>query len=119
MIRKAHENPPPPSAAPTKREFAQGDPLLLPGSNKLQSNPQAVKETQQYTIVWHYLDDISGESAEAGEIETSQGRGRATLDGSQIRGLEVGDLVSVWGRTRFMNWSNHVEHVSMRVFWAV
>lgn len=74
---------------------------------------------QHYTVVWHHLDNISADSAEAEEIELSEGRGRATLDGSTVRQLEVGDSISVWGKARFPEWSNHVERVSVKIYWAV
>jgi hypothetical protein len=82
-------------------------------------NKTAVSQTQENTITWHYLDNIQAESADAEEIERSQGRGRATLDGSVVRTLGVGDSIAVWGRARFPGWSNHVEFISVRVFWAV
>ncbi|KAE8351224.1 hypothetical protein BDV28DRAFT_158937 [Aspergillus coremiiformis] len=99
--------------------FGQGHPLLLPSSHKLQSNRTAVRGTQHYEITWHHLDNLDARSVEAEEIQENQGRGRATLDGSQVRAMQVGDVVSVWGRARFGAWSNHVEQLSVRVFWAV
>jgi hypothetical protein len=92
---------------------------FLPGPGKLQMNKTAVSQTQEYTITWHYLDNIQAESADAEEIERSQGRGRATLDGNVVRTLGVGDSIAVWGRARFPGWSNHVEFISVRVFWEV
>lgn len=65
------------------------------------------------------MDDIRADSAQAEEIEQRSGRGRATLDGRVVRELEVGDSIGVIGRARFGGWSNHVESVSVRVFWAV
>ncbi|KAF7161751.1 hypothetical protein CNMCM6106_008904 [Aspergillus hiratsukae] len=92
---------------------------FLPGPRKLQMNKTAVKQTQEYTITWHYRDNIQAESADAEEIERSQGRGRATLDGNIVRALSVGDSIAVWGRARFPGWSNHIEFISVRIFWAV
>lgn len=85
----------------------------------LQSNRTAIGETEPYTIVWHYLDDIQPDSEQAQEIQEGQGRGRFTLDGSTVRELQVGDAISIWGRTRFSGWSNYVDWLSVRVFWAV
>ncbi|KAB8230190.1 hypothetical protein ETB97_001255 [Aspergillus alliaceus] len=99
--------------------FGQGHPLLLPKSSKLQSNRAAVSGTQHYEITWHHLDNIRADSAEAEEIQHNQGRGKDTLDGTQVRTLQVGDVISVLGRARFGGWSNHVERLSVRVFWAV
>ncbi|EAW15119.1 uncharacterized protein ACLA_057750 [Aspergillus clavatus NRRL 1] len=91
----------------------------LPGPDRIQANKTAVPETQTYHIVWHYLDNIDSRSAEAMEIEHLSSRGRDTLDGRVVRTLEVGDSIAVWGRARFPGWSNHVEYMSVRVFWAV
>ncbi|KAF7594242.1 hypothetical protein BBP40_009794 [Aspergillus hancockii] len=99
--------------------FGPGDPRLLPSPRKLQANRAAVRGTQHYHITWHHLDSIPADSVEAEEIQHNQGRGRATLDGSQVRELQVGDAITVWGRARFGAWSNHVEELSVRVYWAV
>ncbi|KAL1986914.1 hypothetical protein VTN96DRAFT_5331 [Rasamsonia emersonii] len=92
---------------------------LLPTPSRLQSNLTATRTTQDYCIVWHYKDRIDPESSEAERIEDEQGRGRATLDGRAVREMRVGDAVSLWARARFWGWSNHVEKMSVRVFWAV
>lgn len=105
--------------AEPKRPLVQGDPLLLPRDNKLQTNVRAGRNFERHTVVWHYMDDIRADSGQAEEIEQRSGRGRATLDGRVVRELEVGDSISVIGRARFGGWSNYVESVSVRVFWAV
>ncbi|KAE8372364.1 hypothetical protein BDV26DRAFT_102306 [Aspergillus bertholletiae] len=99
--------------------FGHGHPLLLPSPHKLQANLAAQRETQHYHITWHHLDNISADSAEAAEIQHSQGRGQATLDGSQVRNLQIGNSIAIWARARFGAWANHVEQLSVRVFWAV
>lgn len=104
---------------PGPRSFGSDDAHLLPTGEKLQSNPTAVGTTQQYHITWHYLDGIAPGTPEAEEIEQTQGRGQATLDGRRVRQMGVGDSISIWGRARFGGWSNHVESVGVRVFWAV
>ncbi|PYH72368.1 uncharacterized protein BO88DRAFT_423185 [Aspergillus vadensis CBS 113365] len=114
--KRAANNQPPPQGP---FHFGPDHPNLLPTAHKLQSNKTAVPGSQKHTIVWHYQDDIAPDSSEAEEIERTQGRGRATLDGSQVRSLEIGDAIAVWGRARFGGWSNHVQRVSVRVFWAV
>ncbi|KAA8642230.1 uncharacterized protein ATNIH1004_011171 [Aspergillus tanneri] len=108
-----------PEAGPTGIRLGPGHPLLNPSPRKLQSNRTHERKTEHYTITWHHLDHTPADSAEAEEIERSQGRGRATLDGSQVRTLEVGDAISIWGRARYGGWSNHVERVSVRIFWAI
>ncbi|GCB24819.1 hypothetical protein AAWM_07704 [Aspergillus awamori] len=121
VIHSAHQNRAANNQPPPQGPFHFGPdhPNLLPTARKLQSNKTAVPGSQKHTIVWHYQDDIAPDSNEAEEIERTQGRGRATLDGSQVRTLEIGDAIAVWGRARFGGWSNHVQRVSVRVFWAV
>jgi quercetin dioxygenase-like cupin family protein len=102
-----------------KVHYAPDDDLLLPRNNKLKVNGSRVSELQNSVITWHYQDDIQPESAEAYEIERSQGRGRLTLDGRGVRELEVGDSIALWARARFPGWRNHVDFASVRIFWAV
>jgi hypothetical protein len=91
---------------------------FLPEPTKLQCNRTATINSTDYHIVWHYLDDLPADSPEAEQIERETGRGRATLDGSAVRNMKVGDEVSVWLRARFAGWRNHVDKMSVRVFWA-
>lgn len=91
---------------------------FLPEPTKLQCNRTATINSTDYHIVWHYLDGIAADSPEAEQIERETGRGRATLDGSAVRNMKVGDEVSVWLRARFAGWRNHVDKMSVRVFWA-
>lgn len=107
------------SSEPQVRSFDHGVPGFLPTGDKLQANKAAVRETQQYTITWHHLDAIEPGTPEAEEIERERGQGRATLDGRRVREMGLGDSISVVGRARFGGWANHVERLSVRVFWAV
>lgn len=91
---------------------------FLPEATKLQCNRTATINSTDYHIVWHYLDDVAADSPEAEQIERETGRGLATLDGSAVRNMKVGDEVSVWLRARFAGWRNHVDKMSVRVFWA-
>lgn len=91
---------------------------FLPEPTKLQCNRTATINSTDYHIVWHYLDEVAADSPEAEKIERETGRGRATLDGSAVRNMKVGDEVSVWLRARFAGWRNHVDKMSVRVFWA-
>jgi hypothetical protein len=79
----------------------------------------AAGEPKAHFFAWHYLDAIDPDSAEAEETQNSQGRGRATLDGKAVREMEVGDQISIWPRARFPGWVNHVQEISVRVFWAI
>lgn len=96
-----------------------GEPNFMPNGNKLQSNLTATRETKNYTITWHHLDAIEPGTADAEEIEKTQGRGHATLDGRRVREMRPGDSISVWARARFGGWVNHVQALSVRVFWTV
>lgn len=104
------------SASPPLRPF-RIEPFL-PEPTKLQCNRTATINSTDYHIVWHYLDELAADSPEAEQIERETGRGRATLDGSAVRNMKVGDEVSVWLRARFAGWRNHVDSMSVRVFWA-
>ncbi|KAJ5952382.1 uncharacterized protein N7479_010795 [Penicillium vulpinum] len=102
-----------------RKHYTEADALLLPRENKLQGNGANVSDMQHNTIVWDYRDDIQADSAEALEIEKTQGRGRLNLDGHGVRELEVGDSIALWARARFPGWSNHVHRASVRIYWAV
>lgn len=91
---------------------------LLPDFNKLQCNRTATKDPKNYHIVWHYKDNIQQDSSEAERIEEEEGRGSATLDGKSVRSVQIGDQVVVWIRARFAGWRNHVDSMSVRIFWA-
>ncbi|KAL1959998.1 hypothetical protein VTO42DRAFT_666 [Malbranchea cinnamomea] len=101
-----------------KVRFARHN-YFLPNAHTLQRNVVAQREVQTHKITWHYLDSVDPDSAEAEEIQNSHGRGSATLDGRAVRKMHVGDEISVWGRARFPGWSNTVEGMSIRVFWAI
>ncbi|KAL6872489.1 hypothetical protein HDV57DRAFT_505317 [Trichoderma longibrachiatum] len=85
---------------------------------EIQRNQTALKKWQDHTITWSYLDDIDPES-EAGKALEEQGRGRATGNGKFVRELQVGDVITVWGKARFPGWCNRVESVQIDVYWAV
>ncbi|KAN0086877.1 hypothetical protein V8E54_000565 [Elaphomyces granulatus] len=92
---------------------------FIPTASRLQTNLTAIGETQRYSITWHYLDSIDQHSEEAERIGHEEGRGPATLDGSNVRSMKLGDTVSVWARARFPGWANIVRSISVRVFWAI
>ncbi|CEL08285.1 hypothetical protein ASPCAL11436 [Aspergillus calidoustus] len=126
IIHKAHETPQKETVrekmspeARRRRHFGPDDPDLLPGQNALQRNRARIQQPQRHIVVWHYLDDIAADSPESEELERSEGRGRNTLAGKQVRELEPGDSIMVWARARFPGWINYVNELSVRVFWAV
>ncbi|KAI9367361.1 hypothetical protein BJX61DRAFT_312006 [Aspergillus egyptiacus] len=101
------------------KHFVADDPLLLPRDNALQRNRARIWQAKGHRVVWHHLDNIDIDSPEAEETARREGRGRGTLDGKQVRGMEVGDSIIVWGRARFPGWVNYVNELSVRVFWAI
>ncbi|OBT90712.1 hypothetical protein VE02_00595 [Pseudogymnoascus sp. 03VT05] len=91
---------------------------FLPHDRTLQKNLVAIKEAEDYTIVWRWDDDIDAKSDDAEELQKA-GRGKATGNGEFVRSLEVGDVVTVWARARFPGWSMTVKDVEIDMFWAV
>lgn len=85
---------------------------------EIQRNLRAVGDLQEHVVTWSYLDDIKAES-DAGKVLDDQGRGRATGDGSFVRSLVLGDVITVWGKARFPGWVNCGDSVKVEVYWAV
>ena len=71
-----------------------------------------------HTITWSWLDDIDPKSDEADDLVLF-GRGKETGDGEFVRNLKVGDVITVWAKTRFPGWVNNVYSVKVDVYWAV
>ena len=72
----------------------------------------------EHVVTWSYLDNIDPSSDEAQKLE-DQGRGRESGDGSFVRSLKLGDVVTIWAKARFGGWVNHIERVKIDVYWAV
>ncbi|KAK2594080.1 hypothetical protein QQS21_008229 [Conoideocrella luteorostrata] len=85
---------------------------------EIQRNRTATREWQEKAVTWSYLDDVKANS-DAGKALDDEGRGRATGDGSFVRNLRMGDVVTVWGKARFPSWVNSVDYVKIDVYWAV
>ncbi|KAI1203489.1 hypothetical protein F5X97DRAFT_283117 [Nemania serpens] len=83
----------------------------------IQCNRLAEHDWQHHHIEWSWQDDSNPESS-AGQKLTTNGRGAATGNGSFIRSLKLGDMVTVWGRARYGGWKNSVEKVEVQVYWA-
>lgn len=72
---------------------------------------------QEHRVEWSWTDDVDDE---AGALAlTQEGRGRDTGNGEFVRGLRLGDVVTVWAKSRFPAWVNYVESVKVEVYWAV
>jgi len=99
-------------------EFQYSHPLHGEPNVVIQHNVMAGKNMKEHVVTWSWLDDISPGSPEA-ESLAQQGRGKATGDGSFVRNLRMGDVITVWGKARFPGWMNHVEKVKIDIYWAV
>ncbi|KAG5992287.1 hypothetical protein E4U54_003698 [Claviceps lovelessii] len=102
----------------TEDEYAYIHPLQGPPEWQIQCNKTATADWQEHTITWSYLDDVNPDS-DAGKALEDQGRGRATGDGSFVRSLRMGDVITIWGKARFQGWVNSIEYVKVEVYWAV
>jgi len=91
---------------------------MLPTIDCLQKNLTATRDFQERTITWSCHDNIVPDSMEGIALE-EQGRGRATGDGKYVRGMKIGDVVTVWAKARFPGWVNTVTKVQIDVYWAV
>ncbi|KAH7905153.1 hypothetical protein BJ138DRAFT_1165272 [Hygrophoropsis aurantiaca] len=91
---------------------------FLPPPTTLQRNIHAKKSVHNHTVVWHYLDCVEEGSADA--IEAGErGQGWKSLDGTFVRGMKVGDCVTLWMRARFPEWVMRVSKATIDIYWAV
>ena len=65
-----------------------------------------------------FTDNILADSDEGKNLEAI-GRGRATGNGEFVRGLQMGDVVTLWAKARFLAWTNRFQDVSVKVYWAM
>ncbi|ROT41011.1 hypothetical protein SODALDRAFT_330730 [Sodiomyces alkalinus F11] len=93
-------------------------PLEPNQQQKIQCNRTATSTAGDYRIVWSWTDDISPDSPEAERLKR-QGRGKASGTGEFVRNLRLGDVVTVWAKSRFPGWANNVQKVGVAVYWAV
>jgi hypothetical protein len=88
--------------------------------HRIQANVLGRRTFTDHRVVWSWTDDIdpSGDDERAEQL-VKAGRGKATGNGEFVRSLTLGDVVTVWGRSRFPGWTNTVERVRIEVYWAV
>jgi hypothetical protein len=101
-----------------KAKYKYVHPLLAQPEWEIHRNKSATSSWQEHVVTWSYLDDINPDS-DAGKALDDEGRGRATGDGSFVRSLLLGDVITVWAKARFGGWVNNVEDVKVEVYWAV
>lgn len=108
---------------PVLQDAADGPPALQHSflhddALTIQRNRAATLNPTTHTVVWSSHDNIDPESAAAVDL-VKQGRGSGTGTGDFVRGLKVGDTVTVWAKARFPQWTNYVSSVGVDVYWAV
>ncbi|KAI0544716.1 hypothetical protein F4679DRAFT_563895 [Xylaria curta] len=104
---------------PLKESLTEYDHALHPvPDHMIQSNRVAEHDWQHHHIEWSWTDRADPELRVSEELEAN-GRGSATGDGSFLRTLKVGDMVTVWGHARFPGWINSVQKVQVQVYWAL
>lgn len=94
--------------------------LLPTPDHCIQRNKHAEKGWTHHHVEWSwddYMDSDDLDLPAAQELE-NLGRGAATGNGNFVRNLKFGDMITVWGRARFPGWSNHVQKVEIKVYWA-
>ncbi|KAI1263866.1 hypothetical protein F5Y18DRAFT_118446 [Xylariaceae sp. FL1019] len=92
--------------------------LHAAGAHRIQCNRHADRNWQHHHVEWSSTDEIDPDSTAAVAL-VENGRGHATGDGSFVRNLKVGDMVTIWGRARYAGWVNHVQKIEVRVYWAL
>ncbi|KAK7433327.1 hypothetical protein QQZ08_000266 [Neonectria magnoliae] len=100
-------------------KFKYNHPLTHNENYEIQRNKTATRAYQDHVVTWSYSDNVKSTSQAAMEIDEEQGRGRGTLDGSFVRNLKLGDVLTIWAKARYAGWSNNIEKVKVEVYWAV
>ena len=118
MIRDEHDSP---SLVDSPVRFVLKEPLshpFLPTPSHLQRNLHAAKDWHTHIVELHHLDTVEEGSAEA-KAADARGRGWQSMDGTFVRGLCVGDCITLWMRARFPLWVCTVRRAKIDIFWAV
>ncbi|KAI0172556.1 hypothetical protein GGR52DRAFT_545153 [Hypoxylon sp. FL1284] len=95
---------------------------LLPDEDHLiQRNKHAEKSWQHHHVEWSWDDDIDPDGADSSAVQELEdaGRGVGTGNGEFVKNLKYGDMITVWGRARFPGWSNNIQKVEVKVYWAL
>ncbi|KAI1819509.1 hypothetical protein F4861DRAFT_136388 [Xylaria intraflava] len=104
---------------PLKENLSEYDHQLFPAADhKIQCNLVAADDWQRHHVEWSWTDDIDPESSASQELD-EKGRGSNTGDGSFVRSLRIGDMVTIWAHARYPGWVNNVRKVQVRACWAV
>lgn len=90
--------------------------LLASPEHTIQHNKTATRESTVHKVVWSCHDDL--DPLTEGQL-SELGRGIQTGRGDFVRNLKPGDVVTVWGKTRFGGWANHIDDIQVDVYWAL
>lgn len=90
--------------------------LLASPQYTIQHNKTATRTPTTHTVVWSWKDNIEPPTA---QYLKDIGRGEETGTGDFVRNLKLGDVVTVWAKSRFGGWANHVEAVKVDIYWAL
>lgn len=90
--------------------------LLASPEYTIQYNKTATRDDTTHRVEWSWKD---GENPLTDHQLRDLGRGIGTGNGEFVRSLKPGDVVTVWGKTRFGGWANHIKDVKVDVYWAL
>lgn len=93
---------------------------INPPSDHLQRNIVARRKSTCHEIILRYTDTIAESELTTKQIDADDlGRGWRSMDGSFVRGLKVGECVTIWARARFPGWLNVTEEATITLYWAL
>ncbi|KAK0671186.1 hypothetical protein QBC41DRAFT_344855 [Cercophora samala] len=104
---------------PQNNEFKFDHSLLPQEHVKIQCNKLTEREYITHVVEWNYDDEMDLEDEVAAKKLHDVGRGERTGNGEFVRNMRIGDVVTVWGKTRFGGWINNISSVKVEVYWAV
>lgn len=102
---------------PEEPVFKYDFPLMHDPKWTVSRNKRAHRDWQDHAITWSCKDNVKPDS-DAGKALEDNGRGRETGDGTFVRSLRLGDVVTLWAKARFPGWVNSVKSASIDVYWA-
>ncbi|KAK4199845.1 hypothetical protein QBC40DRAFT_281229 [Triangularia verruculosa] len=110
---------PPVVADPRDYEFKYDHPLIPQEHLKIQCNKVTERAFITHRVEWSHDDGVDSTDEVAAKELHDVGRGEATGDGQFVRNMRIGDVVTVWGKSRFGGWVNHISSVKVEVYWSL
>lgn len=94
--------------------------LLADQDHLIQRNKLADKTWQHHHVEWSWDDKVDSTNTDSPAVRDldNAGRGIGTACGEFVRNLKYGDMITVWARARFGGWSNNIQKVEVKVYWA-